>query len=451
MTQNKTNTVQNGVGEVPMSSLHRNRNVWYLRFVLMLGVVASVLNGNEYKLTKVPEKVTVWAENWTSINGLDKVNALTTPTNHTTLLAIAENPASKVVKTTEIKNPTNTKTIPSTSSQVAVRMPISVSETPIYVADKNTVTKQNKIAGYLLTSRAHVGRMELVQEPLLVAQRNDEISTERSSELYIKNDYAISRMVRPLYNDEASVSKWSIRALIGPQLVNGAVNQPSGQAYSSIAGIEGLKSQAEGVVTKSTKNSSFSASLNWGVRLSKNFELLSGLNYSQMNGSHLAFYDSELKRSQTILTSRVTTSADGTQNIGTEKVNVVYSNYYQDTLRANYRITSYEIPVTIKYNFGKNKLNYFVSSGVSANIGSSYSATYQSKEIGNGDISQNRYGINSVNLLVGMGLEYKASKNIRIQLSPGFKYGIPLTKSSVFQAPLTAIGLFTGLSYYFDK
>ena len=195
-------------------------------------------------------------------------------------------------------------------------------------------------------------------------------------------------------------------------------------------------------------NQAFSAMLNFGLTLGSNFELLSGVNFTQMDGAHDAYYDSQVQKTQTILTSRANVENNGVKSYQTVQEQVTYTNYFTDTLRSNYRISSFEIPLVLKYNFGKQKVNYFISSGVSTNIGNYYSANYQSTEIGSGNINEAGYGINKVNILLGLGIQYRATQNISIQLSPGYKYGIPVSKS-VYQSSVSSLGLFTGLNYYF--
>jgi hypothetical protein len=103
----------------------------------------------------------------------------------------------------------------------------------------------------------------------------------------------------------------------------------------------------------------------------------------------------------------------------------------------------------LRYNFGKRRLNYFMSSGVSATLGSNYASNYSSGNFDDGNYSSSNFGPSAINLLVGVGIKYRAVEGLYISLAPGYRYGIPVGSKSGLSSPASSFGLFTGLSYYF--
>jgi hypothetical protein len=428
------------------SAIVDGRNVWLLRVGLVIVMMFFVFWTDNEIQPDIPEKSGLWAENWVKSNELNK------PVEP--LYAYDNNVNADKRMLSEVSN--SRKDIKKNNST----SPISKSTNKISVAysSHNVISELEKevALGYLASNSVQLNIVDQSQEVFLIKENSfsefsgaedDLVITSYESQL--QKDYQVSQKQITTANPSEMPSNWMVRGAVGPQMYNGVVNQPNGPTYASLSGQSDIRTTTVGV-SNASPNNSFTASVNLGINVAKNLELLSGVNFTQLDGKQTAYYDSEVRQYQTILTSEVATSADGTQSISTKEEKVMYSNYYEDTLQANYRISSFEIPLVLKYNFGKRRLNYFVSSGISASIGSSYSSVYKSTEIGTGDMNENKSGVNAINFLMGAGIQYKASKNIRLQLAPGFKYGYGINSNSVFQTPVTSLGLFTGLSYYFD-
>ena len=422
------------------------RNVWTVRVVALIIVFLRLDINDNYISENLPGKNRDWATQWIATNDLNSPSIIVEEVSKPKFASL--NPPEKVtVSNTEL-----------TKAPIPKNNVASVTETNTKPKFKVIVTKgieanqfgqpveNNTIVNLSLASNnKSLSFTESINTPDVVELRAT-INYERQ----IGYNYWLAAQNNVLDNQKAaSNTQWMARGTIGPQYAQGAISQPSENTYANASNINNMVTDAEGV-SANKSNNAFSAMLNVGMSVGSNMQLLSGINFSQMNGAHSAYYDSEVLKTQNIITTSVNTAENGVKTTNLIEEEVPYTNYFSDTLRANYRVTSVEIPLVLKYNFGKNKLSYFMSSGVSANLGSSYSAHYQSNEIGSGAISESKYGVNSVNLILGLGMEYQASPKITIQLSPGYKYGIPVSNSSVFNSPISTLGLFTGLSYYFD-
>ena len=422
------------------------RNVWTVRVVALIIVFLTLDINDNFISENLPRKNRDWAAQWIATNDLNSPSIIMEEGSKPQFASL--NPTEKVI----VSNTELTKALS------AINNVASVTETNTKSKFKVIVTKgieSNQVGQVIETNTIIDLTLESNQNSLAFAEFTKtpdvvELSTTINYERQLEYNYWMAAQNNVLKNQKAaSNTQWMARGTIGPQFAQGSISQPSGNTYANASNINNMVTDAEGV-SANKSNNAFSAMLNVGMSVGSNMQLLSGINFSQIDGAHSAYYDSEVLKSQNIITTSVNTAENGIKTTDLIEEDVQYTNYFSDTLQANYRVTSVEIPLVLKYNFGKNKLSYFLSSGVSANLGSSYSAHYQSNEIGSGAISESKYGVNSVNLLLGLGMEYQASPKITIQLSPGYKYGIPISNSSMFNSPVSTLGLFTGLSYYFD-
>jgi hypothetical protein len=241
-------------------------------------------------------------------------------------------------------------------------------------------------------------------------------------------------------------SKWYAYFNIGPQFTNGSISQPSNQSYEKVSGINDLVASSGGQSTTENKQS-FAGTVALGYRLSNTWDVVSGVKYSQWNGSQNAYYDSEVTKFQTIITSVASSNGDGTKSFSNQQESIAYKKYFSDTLQAEYRLTLIEVPLMVRYNRTKNQWNYFVNTGFSGVISSKYSAQYKSNEIGTGEVVERKNGLSAVNFILGAGVEYSVSKKAAVQFSPQFHHGMSVGKNSDFKSGLSSFGIFAGLKY----
>ena len=410
-------------------SVRDPKNTWMVKIVMFFVIVFSLdleplLNSEIVKL-----KNTEWAEQWIAVNNLNAP------------YYVSENAPSNWFAQASVSTPA--KLAPLNSS---------TQKTPI----TETVISKNRSENYLAlssTERIPVLEVSNSNDIYVTNYWSESAPVQSNNEEYYQKllQLAYETSFESQFKEQRSANKnvsWLAQGNIGPQVQNGIIQQPVGNSYANAIGMDNVSSEAVGV-GQGVNSSSFMAMVNVGVTFENGFEILSGVNYSQTDGSHQAAYDSEVERTQTIYTSVATPQSNGSVKMETISKDVTYTNYFADTISSNYRVSNIEIPLTVKYTFGKSKLNYFLSSGVSASIGSSYQSSFESLQVGDGHISETKYGMNAVNLLLGVGIQYKASSSVSIHISPGYKYGIPVSSNSVYQSNVSSIGLFTGLSYYF--
>lgn len=256
-------------------------------------------------------------------------------------------------------------------------------------------------------------------------------------------------MELPLTNKHIKeAKKWFVSGLIGLQQVTGDIVLPASKTYEVLTGLDEINTIAVGS-NVSSSNRSYGMKFNLGYKLTKNWDVISGINHSVVKGEQTAYYDSQVTRRQTIFTVIASPGAEGTVDYEDRESVIEYTNYFSDTLHLQFRLTTLEVPLMIRYTKSLGKWNTFVSTGIAAVFKTKYQANYTSNEIENGTIHQEEFGINAVNYHLGIGVEYMLTKDMSVQLSPSFSKGVPIDQSSVFQTNMYNFGVYTGITYWF--
>lgn len=419
-----------------MYSVRHPRNVWVVRF-LAFSVLMITLDIPSSDSLNIKPKTDIWADNFIITNNLDYPSEIVP--NQPAKPLIAFN-SSSITENSNTEYP-NTNT--STSKLVS-----DVSEVePVQAKLESHSDLQSQIISSKKEELAHI-YVEPHSATVFLNTDNELMEPQFTS--FQQSDRIVFSQVSASKNFllDQSMKMFVVSGAIGPIFNSGSINSPSGETYASASQIENLEAENLGSSNNSSSNG-FAAMLNVGMKLGRNFEVHSGFNFVQLKGSHVAYYDSKVEKYQTIVTGVNTSNNDGSRNFQAVTTNVPYTNYFSDTIQSNYKLSSIEIPLIIKYNFGKQRLSYFVSSGVSTVLGSNYSSSFESNEIDNGKLNETKYGFNTFNILVNVGIQYQISPNMMLNFAPGYKYGIPLNNSSIIQSRTSAVGVFTGLSYYF--
>ena len=108
------------------------------------------------------------------------------------------------------------------------------------------------------------------------------------------------------------------------------------------------------------------------------------------------------------------------------------------------------IPLYVRYQFGKNKLTYFVSAGACLNF---VKGDKVKLVIDDAYSEENEYdGLKKMNysLLLGVGIQYNFYKKLNFFLSPSFRYSItPVNQDNPMNSYPYYIGIGAGLSIHF--
>ena len=403
------------------------KHVFWMRLVVFILVLSSLKLDKGHVQKNTPRKVGNWAENFIQLNQLNTQvetiqlakNEVTeinkSKPNHRTVIQkeiIVEQSAANPIESAPVVNETPHLVglyIRSTEKEAFIHTDDIEEDIPLYLHDKRILIDQG------------------------------------SSDYYGEEEQQIN--LEPNENTHELFAKWYVSGIIGPQYFDGDVTQPSSDVYEKVSGINNIVSKAGGV-SSSTNGQSFGASFQIGYRLTKKWDVLSGIKYSQLNGTQLAYYDSEVTKNQTIVTSTATNNSDGTKSYSSRVETIEYTNYFSDTLTTNYRLGMMEIPLLVKYNIELKKWNVFVNTGFSGVVRTKYSASFTSNEIPSGTLTESKNKLLAMNFVLGAGIEHKISKVFRAQISPTYSKGMVIKNQQAFQSDLHNWGIYCGISYY---
>ena len=199
-------------------------------------------------------------------------------------------------------------------------------------------------------------------------------------------------------------------------------------------------------VLSSTINSAFSTSLNVGHKISNNVEILTGLTYSDWEGEQLANYDVQKQ----IVEKVVMPAPVGSDIVIVEDRVRTYD--LKDTLQTSFKYQTFEIPLIMRYRMESKKFNYFISSGLSTNLSSSFKGDNVSSDLLDGSPNYRegtRLEPSKLNLLLGVGVGYALTDNVHFRLEPSYRYGVLLKEDPFVEGDFSSWGIGTGLNFYF--
>jgi opacity protein-like surface antigen len=108
------------------------------------------------------------------------------------------------------------------------------------------------------------------------------------------------------------------------------------------------------------------------------------------------------------------------------------------------------IPVTVRYEFGKSKLSYFVEGGGAFNL---VKKDIVKVTVNDSYVEDNNFdGLNSFNysLLLGAGVNYNFYKGLSTFLKPSFRYSItPINDNNPLYSYPYYLGVGVGFSIHF--
>ena len=247
-------------------------------------------------------------------------------------------------------------------------------------------------------------------------------------------------------------SQFYLGMAIMPQLSQNQHNTFFKNAYSQ-SGLEGtnyIANQSDILQSSISNSLAFQAMV--GMKLSKHFELESGVYFSKMRGSILSTYNVEQQLTTIDVVQFPVPARNGAGfSMVTSSEESTVSNYNLDTLSTVYTVRAVEIPLLLRFVGESGKLKYFVSSGVSTLVHSQ--ATVNSRSFTYNDIDYSEtYTTNQspdLNLMVGAGIGYQLGKSFQIRIEPQFRRGIFTSKYSIQNANRQTFGLSTGMLYQF--
>jgi hypothetical protein len=126
-----------------------------------------------------------------------------------------------------------------------------------------------------------------------------------------------------------------------------------------------------------------------------------------------------------------------------------FSGYATSRGISSYRYI--DIPLKANFTFGKHKLRYVGTVGLTANILINGKFTYYSDVFGNGvRITRDKYFSKfNVSPMIGFGIDYQFAKNFNLKIVPTFRYGVIKIWNESYSVPyyLWNAGIDIGIYY----
>lgn len=208
------------------------------------------------------------------------------------------------------------------------------------------------------------------------------------------------------------------------------------------------------------KDSSESMRLGYsaGVRLIKpitdNFLVKAGIQYTQINEKFTYRTENEV-RTTTVISVRTIIRGPGDTLRIADTSTVMQTGFKNNTIRNRYR--SFDIPVTLGYQFGNDNLQFGVNAGIVFNISSWYQGVILDSSMsavpiskGSNSIYKNNIGLG---LYGGFSVLKKLGEDTQLFFEPYFRYNLSgiTNEQSSFKQRFSLGGLSIGLRYNLNR
>lgn len=203
---------------------------------------------------------------------------------------------------------------------------------------------------------------------------------------------------------------------------------------------------------KKDSSESMQVSYSAGLRLVKpitdNILLKTGLQYSQANEKYVYRTENEVKTT-TVVTVRTIIRAPGDTVIVQDTSVLQTIGFRNNTVHNRYR--SFDIPVTVGYQFGNEDLKFGINAGVVINLSSWYQGVILDSSLAT--VTLNKSGNNVYKSNIGLGLYggfsvvKRLSDDMHVFFEPYFRYNLSnmTTPQASFRQRLSVGGLAVGL------
>ncbi len=289
---------------------------------------------------------------------------------------------------------------------------------PLTMNDQQNPFPPNKQASqnYPLQERILI---ETVQ-PLasLVSQDDlDEIfRTNSRSEAVVASAFDFN----PKVEESGPRSRWAFGGAFSPDYSFSTASPVQDQLNTSSRTVE-LQDPAEAAKSPSSLVTAFSTGLNLNYKVSDRVGVQSGLFYS----------------------NRKSTTTSDVSSFGKSLI-----------INSDFSLNQLEIPLLLQYSIVKrDQLDYYVSSGVSANLLWNYNNTISNGagQVAARVVSAEKHTLqpSQGNFVLRTGIRYSLFNKVSLNLEPGLRYGILTNKYAFTNGKPVSLSLSSGVNYHF--
>jgi len=195
-----------------------------------------------------------------------------------------------------------------------------------------------------------------------------------------------------------------------------------------------------------------------GIRLVKpitdNIILKAGVQYTQMNEKFVYRTENEIKTT-TVVTLRTIIRAPGDTIIVSDTSIVQQIGFKNNTVKNRYR--SFDIPVTVGYQFGSEDLKFGINAGVIFNVSSWYQGVILDSSLGTVPLTKTNNMVYKSNiglgLYAGVSVIKRLSDDMHVFVEPYFRYNLSnmTTPQSSYNQKFSLGGVSLGLRFNLNR
>ncbi len=262
---------------------------------------------------------------------------------------------------------------------------------------------------------------------------------EYDYERVVRMQYAQVQFDKKNTQEFSRKNQWLAGGSAGPQSANAFVKPPNESTINSFSP-ENINHTNTSLVN-GTLDNALAINVNVGKAVTNRVEVYSGIGYNRFIGTQTSHYQGIEE-----ITEITYEPVEG----GYRKIVNKREAPLTDTVRANYTAHLIEVPLSLRYHIGSNRLSYFLSGGMSASLASGYSASYTSTAAEGGNSYSSGLGVQAYSFNLGIGLQYGLNKNLMLRLEPTYRHAIPTAENAIFYDNLNSIGVLTGIFFFFE-
>lgn len=238
-------------------------------------------------------------------------------------------------------------------------------------------------------------------------------------------------------SDNKRNTDWYLEAYASPDL-----------AFKSVSNV----SASPLYMLKKDSSESMQVGYSAGLRLVKpltdNILLKAGVQYSQANEKYVYRTENEVKTT-TVVTVRTIIRAPGDTVIVQDTSVLQTVGFRNNTVRNRYR--SFDIPLTVGYQFGNEDLKFGINAGVAVNISSWYQGVMLDSSLAIVPLTKTGNNVYKTNIGLGLigsfSVVKKMSEDMHVFFEPYFRYNLSnmTTQQASFKQRFSVGGLAIGL------
>lgn len=335
-------------------------------------------------------------------------------------LPVSKEPTDKATAPSGIKENTTTESViatdekkypPATTLKQAITKP-GMQDNP----SNDPLTEQSNIAenNFEWIEPYHSNLLTAVTIPFTMEKNSGmrDLSDKKLSTLNHTNQF--KNVIICPSDQKNSNTDWFLEAYTSPDIAFKSVtNNTASQQY---------------LLTKDSSESmqaGYSAGLRLVKPITENVLLKAGLNYSQINQKYVYRTENEVKTT-TVITVRTIIRAPGDTVIVNDTSTVQQIGFKNNTVYNHYR--SFDIPVTVGYQFGNGDLKFGINAGVIFNVSSWYQGVILDSTLATVALNKSGNGVYKTNLGLGLYAGFsvvkRLSDDLHIFVEPHLRYNL---------------------------